>query len=52
MKFGVWNLNFQEDTAEDLKKELKEAAATKRIADQYSKETGQAVKLELSLIHI
>ena len=46
MKFGVWNLNFQEDTAEDLKKELKEAAATKRIADQYSKETGQAVKLE------
>lgn len=49
MKYGVWKLDFEADTAEQLWDNTREAAAVKHTAENYRGHAGDALKLEKSL---
>lgn len=49
MKYGVWNLDFEAETAEQLWDGVKEAAAVKHTAERYRGHASEALRLEKSL---
>lgn len=49
MKYGVWNLDFEAETAEQLWNNVKEASAVKHTAEHYRGHAKEALKLEKSL---
>lgn len=49
MKYGVWNLDFEAETAEQLWDGVQEAAAVKHTAERYRGHAKEALKLEKSL---
>lgn len=49
MKYGVWKLDFEAETAEQLWNNVKEAGAVKHTAERYRGHAKEALKLEKSL---
>ncbi|MDD3253401.1 MAG: DUF5702 domain-containing protein [Lachnospiraceae bacterium] len=49
MKYGIWNMDFDEKTAESLWDTAKEATAVKEVAGTYRAHAKEALKLEKSL---
>lgn len=49
MKYGIWKLDFEAETAEQLWSNVKEASAVKRTAERYRGHAKEALKLEKSL---
>lgn len=49
MKYGIWNMDFDADTAGDVWKGIREAGAVKEVAERYRGHAGEALKLEKAL---
>lgn len=49
MKYGIWDMDFDANTAEDLWKGIREAGAVKEVAERYRGHAGEALKLEKAL---
>lgn len=49
MKYGVWNLDFDAGTADDLWKDIREAGAVKAVAENYRGHAKEALRLEKAL---
>lgn len=49
MEFGIWDLDFYEDSAEELWQLTREAEAVKAVSEQYRGHTKEAFRLEKSL---